>query len=48
MSQLFNLTVKIADLLSLLEIEKIQHEENTSWIKNLSLLIKIHVSELNK
>ena len=28
-SQLFNLTAKIANLLSLLEIEKIQHEENT-------------------
>src|SRR5204863_3362376 len=27
-SQLFNLTAKIVDLLSLLEIEKIQHEEN--------------------
>ena len=28
-SQLFNLTTKIADLLPSLEIEKIQHEENT-------------------
>ena len=27
-SQLFNLTAKIADLLPSLEIEKIQHEEN--------------------
>jgi hypothetical protein len=30
MSQLFNLTAKIADLLPSLEIEKIQHEENAS------------------
>ena len=47
-SQLFNLTAKIADLLPSLEIEKIQHEEDTPWAKNLSSLIKIHVSELDK
>ena len=47
-SQLFNLTTKIANLLSSLEIEKIQHEENTSWAKNLNLSIKIHISELDK
>src|SRR5436190_17307082 len=47
-SQLFNLTAKIANLLSLLEIEKIQYEENTPWTKNLNSSIKIHISELNK
>ena len=47
-SQLFNLTVKIADLLPSLEIEKIQHEENAPWTKNLNSLIKIHISELDK
>src|SRR5436189_5710311 len=47
-SQLFNLTAKIANLLSSLEIEKIQHEENTSWIKNLNSSIKIYISELDK
>src|SRR5204862_2889522 len=47
-SQLFNLTAKIADLLSSLKIEKIQHEENAPWIKNLNSLINIHISELNK
>src|SRR5436189_3328483 len=48
MSQLFNLTTKIADLLTSLKIEKIQHEENASWIKNLNSLINIHISELDK
>ena len=48
MSQLFNLTAKIADLLPSLEIEKIQHEENAPWTKNLNSLIKIHISELDK
>ena len=47
-SQLFNLTAKIADLLPSLEIEKIQHEENAPWTKNLNSLIKIHVNELDK
>src|SRR5436189_4297242 len=47
-SQLFNLTAKIADLLPSLEIEKIQHEENAPWTKNLNSLIKIHISELDK
>ena len=48
MSQLFRVTTKIASLLSSLKIEKIQHEENTPWIKSLDLLIKIHISELDK
>ena len=48
MFQLFKVTIKIAGLLPSLEIEKIQHEENTSWTKSLDLLIKIHISELNK
>ena len=48
MSQLFNLTAKIANLLPSLEIEKIQHEENTSWANNLNSSIKIHISELDK
>ena len=47
-SQLFNLIAKIADLLSSLKIEKIQHEENAPWIKNLNSLINIHISELDK
>ena len=47
-SQLFRVTTKIAGLLSSLEIEKIQHEENTLWTKSLDLLIKIHISELDK
>src|SRR5436189_4036419 len=47
-SQLFNLTAKIADLLPSLKIEKIQHEENAPWIKNLNSLINIHISELDK
>ena len=48
MSQLINLITKIADLLPSLEIERIQHEENAPWTKNLNLLIKIHISELDK
>src|SRR5436190_14319803 len=48
MSQLFNLTAKIADLLPSLKIEKIQHEENAPWTKNLNSLIKIHISKLDK
>ena len=47
-SQLFRVIIKIAGLLPSLEIEKIQHEENTSWAESLDLLIKIHISELNK
>ena len=47
-SQLFKISAKIAGLLSFLEIEKIQHEENTPWAKSLDSLIKIHISELNK
>src|SRR5436190_10060724 len=47
-SQLFNLTAKIANLLPSLEIKKIQHEENTPWAKNLNSSIKIHISELDK
>ena len=47
-SQLFNLTTKIADLLPSLKIEKIQHEENAPWAKNLNSLINIHISKLNK
>ena len=46
--QLFKVTTKIANLLSFLEIEKIQHEENTPWAKDLNSLIKIHISELDK
>ena len=48
MSQLFRVTTKIANLLPSLEIEKIQHEENTSWAESLDSLIKIHISELDK
>ena len=47
-SQLFNLIAKIVDLLPSLKIEKIQHEENAPWTENLNLLIKIHISKLNK
>ena len=47
-SQLFNLTTKIAGLLPSLEIEKIQHKENAPWTENLNSLIKIHISELDK
>ena len=47
-SQLFNLIAKIVDLLSSLEIEKIQHEENAPWAKNLNSLINIHINELDK
>ena len=47
-SQLFNLIAKIVDLLPSLKIEKIQHEENAPWAKNLNLLINIHISELDK
>ena len=48
MSQLFNLIAKIANLLPSLKIEKIQHEENAPWAKNLNLLINIYISELDK
>ena len=48
MSQLFNLIARIVDLLPSLKIEKIQHEENASWAKNLNSLINIHISELDK
>ena len=48
MSQLFRVIAKIASLLPSLEIEKIQYKENTPWTKSLDLLIKIHISELNK
>ena len=47
-SQLFRVTTKIAGLLPSLEIEKIQHEENTSCTKSLNSLIKIHINELDK
>jgi len=47
-SQLFNLIAKIADLLLSLKIEKIQHEENAPWAKNLNSLINIHISKLDK
>ena len=47
-SQLFNLTTKIADLLPSLKIKKIQHEENAPWTKNLNSLINIYISELDK
>ena len=47
-SQLFRVTTKIAGLLPSLEIEKIQHEENTPWIESLNSLIKIHINELDK
>ena len=48
MSQLFNLIIKIANLLSSLKIEKIQHKENAPWAKNLNSLINIHINKLNK
>jgi len=47
-SQLFKVITKIANLLPSLEIEKIQHEENTPWTESLDSLIKIHISELDK
>jgi len=47
-SQLFKIFAKIASLLPSLEIEKIQHEEYTSWAESLDSLIKIHISELDK
>ena len=48
MSQLFKISAKIANLLSSLKIEKIQHEEYTPWAESLDSLIKIHISELDK
>ena len=47
-SQLFRVITKIAGLLPFLEIEKIQHKENTPWTKSLNSLIKIHINELDK
>ena len=48
MSQLFKIIIKIASLLPSLEIEKIQYKEYTPWAKSLDLLVKIHISKLDK
>src|SRR5947207_11782491 len=47
-SQLFRITVSIADLLSSLKVEKISHKDDFPWKKNLNSLINIEISELSK
>ncbi len=47
-SQLFKITSKIAELLSSLKTERIKQKWNASWTQNLTSLINIQISELNK
>src|SRR5436190_19509286 len=47
-SQLFRITSNIFDLLPSLKIEKIKQKWSTSWSQNLSSLIDIQISELDK
>src|SRR5947207_10379460 len=47
-SQLFKITSKIAELLPSLKTEKIKQKWNASWAQNLTSLINIQISELDK
>src|SRR5947207_1678694 len=47
-SQLFKITSKIAELLSSLKTERIKQKWNASWAQNLTSLIDIQISELDK
>src|SRR6266513_3471511 len=47
-SQLFRITVSIANLLSSLKVEKISHKDDFSWKEDLNSLINIEISELSK
>jgi ribonuclease HI len=47
-SQLFRITSNISDLLPSLKIEKIKQKWSTPWSQNLSSLIDIQISELDK
>src|SRR5437667_3168483 len=47
-SQLFKITSKIADLLPSLKTERIKQKWNAPWAQNLTSLINIQISELNK
>ena len=48
MSQLYRITSEISDLLSSLKTEKIKQKWNSSWSENLTSLIDIQISELDK
>src|SRR5438045_2380149 len=47
-SQLFRITVSIADLLPSLKVEKISHKDDFPWKEDLNSLINIEISELSK
>jgi hypothetical protein len=47
-SQLFKITSKIAELLSSLKTERIKQKWNASWTQNLTSLINIQISKLDK
>ena len=47
-SQLFKITSKIAELLPSLKTERIKQKWNASWAQNLTSLIDIQISELDK
>ena len=47
-SQLFKITSKIAELLPSLKTERIKQKWNASWTQNLTSLIDIQISELDK
>src|SRR5438034_10989573 len=47
-SQLFRITSKIAEFLSSLKTEKTKQKWNASWAQNLTSLIDIQISDLNK
>jgi len=47
-SQLYRITSEISDLLSSLKTEKIKQKWNSSWSENLTSLIDIQISELDK
>src|SRR5437773_9852747 len=47
-SQLFKITSKIAELLSSLKTERIKQKWNAPWSQNLTSLIDIQISELDK
>ena len=47
-SQLFKITSKIAELLLSLKTERIKQKWNASWAQNLTSLIDIQISELDK
>ncbi len=47
-SQLFKITSKIAELLPFLKTERIKQKWNAPWAQNLTSLINIQISELDK